>query len=76
MDEDGGRSPVALGWAWASRISSLGLSFAIPPLLGAWIDQRLGSGPIGVLAGMVLGFVAGMARILAIARGGNESPRS
>ncbi len=73
MIENERRSPIALGWMWASRISSLGLAFAIPPLLGAWADHQLGSSPWGVLIGMALGFGTGMVRIMAIARTGTRN---
>ncbi len=66
------RSPMSLGIEWASRISTLGLEFAVPPLLGHLLDSRLGTGPGGLLVGMVLGFVVGMMGILRIARGGSK----
>jgi F0F1-type ATP synthase assembly protein I len=53
---------------WASRITTLGFVFALPPLLGHYLDRRLGSNPVGLLVGMVLGFSAGMLHLLRIAR--------
>ncbi len=62
------RSPLALGIEWASRIMALGFEFALPALAGNYLDKRLGSGPVGLLAGMVLGFAGGMIHLLRIAR--------
>ena len=33
------RSNLSVGMAWASRITSVGLEFAVPPLLGAFIGS-------------------------------------
>ncbi len=62
------RSPLALGIEWASRITALGFEFALPAFLGDYLDRRWGSGPVGLLAGMALGFAAGMVHLLRIAR--------
>jgi len=61
--------PLSAGLQWASRITTLSLSFALPAVLGYYIDRWLGSSPIGVLLGVVLGFAAGMIQLLQIARG-------
>jgi F0F1-type ATP synthase assembly protein I len=56
----------------------MALGFALPIVAGALIDQWLRSSPIGVLVGLVLGFIAGMTQILRVARtgtGGGNSPR-
>jgi ATP synthase protein I len=68
VTEPGRRSPLSVGVEWASRASTLGLEFALPPLLGALVDRKLGSAPAGILVGMVLGFAVGMMHILRIAR--------
>ena len=62
------RSPLSVGIGLASKISTLGFEFALPPLLGHFIDRRLGSAPAGILVGMVLGFTMGIAHILRFAR--------
>ncbi len=62
------RSPLSIGIDWASRITTLGFEFAVPALIGHFIDGRLGSKPVGLLIGMVLGFVVGMMHLLRIAR--------
>jgi ATP synthase protein I len=62
------RSPLAQGMEWASKISTLGLVFALPPLLGLYLDRRLGMPSVGILAGMVIGFASGMFYVLRMAR--------
>ena len=63
------RSPLSVGIAWASRISALGFEFSLPPLAGYFVDRWLGSNPIGILVGMVVGFLVGMMHLLQIAKG-------
>jgi F0F1-type ATP synthase assembly protein I len=57
---------------WASRASSIGLEFALPPLLGAYLDKRWGTLPWATVAGAVVGFAIGMMHVLRIAREGSE----
>jgi ATP synthase protein I len=67
---------MAVGWEWASRVTTVGLEFALPPVLGALIDRRLGWTPALTMVGAVLGFVVGMLHLLRIAREGpgGQSP--
>lgn len=69
------RSNLSEGMAWASRISSVGLEFAVPPLLGALLDRQLGTSPAALLIGAVLGFGIGMMTILKIAREGTSGTK-
>ena len=64
----GRRSPLSVGIGLASKLSTLGFEFAVPPLLGHFLDRRLGSAPAGLLVGMVLGFAIGIMHILRFAR--------
>ena len=66
-------SPLALGMAWASRIMALGFEFALPALLGDYLDRRWSTRPVGLLVGMTLGFAVGMVHLLKIARDGSKS---
>ncbi len=69
------RSKFAVGMDWATRATSIGLEFVIPALLGAYLDEKIGSSPLCVLLGAFLGFGIGMIHILQIAREGTgESP--
>ena len=67
---DESRSKLAVGMDWATRATSIGLEFVIPALLGAYLDQKIGSSPLCVLIGAFLGFGIGMVHILKIAREG------
>jgi len=60
-------SPVGEALVWVSRITVIGLSMFVPGLVGGWLDARLGLAVLGPL-GFVVGFVAGLAQLSAIAR--------
>lgn len=64
-----GRSPIAIGFEWASRIFVAGLTFVVPILAGAGLDRVAGSRPLGTLIGLVIGLVVGMIQLLRVARG-------
>ena len=53
---------------WASRATTIGLEFALPPLLGALGDRRWKTAPWLTVVGAVLGFAVGMMHILRLAR--------
>jgi F0F1-type ATP synthase assembly protein I len=72
-------SSLSIGLSWASRITALGLEFALPALAGHWIDGRLGTSPWVTLLGCVLGITAGFVHLMQIAREGavkNPKPNS
>ena len=63
------RSPLSVGMEWASRVTTIGLEFALPPLLGALPRPAAGDRARWLtLVGAVLGFAVGMMHILRIAR--------
>jgi hypothetical protein len=64
------RTPLSVGMAWASRVTTLGLEFSLPALGGHWLDTRLGTRPWLTLVGSVIGFAVGMMHLLRIAREG------
>jgi F0F1-type ATP synthase assembly protein I len=68
MAGDDRRSPLSVGLVWSARASMLGVEFALPVFLGHYIDLRLGTSPIALFVGMILGFVVGMMHLLRIAR--------
>jgi F0F1-type ATP synthase assembly protein I len=61
---------------WASRVTTLGLEFALPALGGFWLDGRLGTLPWVTLLGSILGFTVGITHLLRIARQGSAGPDS
>jgi ATP synthase protein I len=60
---------------WASRVTTVGLEFALPALLGVWLDRYWSLAPLGVIGGAVLGFIGGMAHLLQMSREGSNSDR-
>jgi F0F1-type ATP synthase assembly protein I len=68
------QTPLALGLAWASRVTSLALEFVLPTLAGWWLDGKLGSRPVGMIAGAAVGFLIGMLHLLQIARNAPRPP--
>jgi ATP synthase protein I len=72
MADDDRRSLMSLAVDGATKASMLGLEFAVPVFLGHYLDVRLGTNPLFLMVGMVLGFVLGMVHILRIAREGSK----
>ena len=70
------RSPLAIGFEWATRISVMGMTFVVPILAGHGLDRLFGSRPVGLLVGMVLGFLVGIIQLVQFARGSTISQRS
>jgi F0F1-type ATP synthase assembly protein I len=53
---------------WATRISSVGFSMAVPPLIGVWLDGKWGTSPWLVVTGAVFGFLIGMLEFVKLMR--------
>lgn len=51
---------IAAGMRWATTISAVSLEMALPPVLGLWIDKKLGTSPVFLAGLAVLGMVAAM----------------
>lgn len=64
----GSQSQLSLGLEWSSKITTIGLEFSIPALLGFGVDRWLRTSPAATVAGAVLGFVVGMMHTLRLAR--------
>lgn len=54
-----GRSPIAVGLQWATRITSVSMMFVVPTGIGWWCDQRWGTAPWLLLTGVAVGMVTG-----------------
>ena len=61
-------SVVSAGVRWAHRITTIGLEFALPPLLGGYLDRRWGLGSALTIVGAILGFGMGWYHLVAISR--------
>jgi hypothetical protein len=62
------RTALSVGLSWASRVTTLGLTFALPPLVGYAIDRQAGTIPWGTLVGAVLGMAVGLVRLVDLAK--------
>ena len=67
MPQPDQRSKLATGFDWASRVTTIGLEFALPPIAGYEIDRIWKTIPLFTLLLMLLGFAVGMMHILRIA---------
>ena len=67
------RSSLSVAVQWASRVTTVGLEFALPPLAGAYLDRHWPLSPLATILGVFLGFAVGMMHILRIAREGTNS---
>jgi F0F1-type ATP synthase assembly protein I len=67
---------LATGVHLASSVTTIGLEFSLPAVIGYAIDRRWHTTPVATLIGAVLGFLAGMMHILAVARGLSAPPKS
>lgn len=67
-DFEKNRSFIATAVNWASRVTSIALEMVVPPVLGLWIDEKLGTGFVFVSLGAVLGFCTGMLSLLKMAK--------
>jgi len=56
---------------WASRIMAVGLAMFMPAVAGNWLDRQLGTDVLG-MAGLVLGFVFGLAWLVQLSRRKNR----
>jgi ATP synthase protein I len=68
IDQRDSRSWLSIGFAWASRITTLALEFTIPVLVGVGLDRWWGTGPGATVTGAVIGFVLFMLHTLRIAK--------
>jgi len=62
------RSPMTLAIEWSTRLMTIGLEMALPAAAGHWLDLRIGTSPIFVILGAMLGFAVGMFHLMQIAR--------
>jgi F0F1-type ATP synthase assembly protein I len=62
------RSRVAKAYDWASKIISVSIGMVVPAVVGHWIDRRLGTGPLLLVVGSILGLLVGMKNLLRMTR--------
>jgi F0F1-type ATP synthase assembly protein I len=66
------RSPIALAYAWATRIMVVALTMVLPGLAGHWLDERLGTVVLFLLVGLGLGCTAATLQLIRIIHSENE----
>ena len=66
------RSPIALAYAWATRIMVVALVMVLPGLAGHWLDERLGTVVLFLLVGLGLGCTAATLQLIQFIRSENE----
>lgn len=57
------RSAASVGFGWGTRVTSIGLEFAVPAALGHGLDLWLGTGPWLAVVGALLGITVGMMHV-------------
>lgn len=62
------RSPLGVGLDLASRLTTIGLEFALPAAGGYGLDAWLGTMPAATIGGAVLGFLVGMLHAVRMSR--------
>ena len=63
-----GRSPFALAMEWTSRITTISLEMVVPPAIGYWLDQRLGTRALFLVLGMIAGFTTAIFSLVRLTR--------
>jgi len=61
------RPPIVVATEWASRITTVALEMALPPALGYWADQWLGTGVVLLAVGGTVGLTVGIWHLIRIA---------
>jgi F0F1-type ATP synthase assembly protein I len=67
-----GRNSVARGYVLATKVSSIGMQMAFPPLIGWWIDTKWGTTPWMLMLGACLGFVISLLELIKFANDSNR----
>jgi hypothetical protein len=68
VEQPDSRSSLAKGFGLASRLTTIGLEFALPAVGGYGLDAWLGTMPAATITGAVLGFLMGMLHAVRMAR--------
>jgi hypothetical protein len=66
------RSALSVGYYWCARVTTIGLEFALPALIGFGLDRWLNTNPWITVAGAFLGMGLGMSQVFRL---GRESSR-
>jgi hypothetical protein len=64
------RSAFAKAAHWSSRIMTIALEMSLPGLAGHWMDERMGTGHVLLIAGVLLGCGVAFWELVRIGRDG------
>ncbi|MCL2623073.1 MAG: AtpZ/AtpI family protein [Planctomycetaceae bacterium] len=56
ITNDDGRSPVVLGYVWATIVMTMAIELIVPILLGVYADYKLGTKCVFLFFGIFIGF--------------------
>ncbi len=62
-----GRSAYSIGMDWGTRVTAIGLEFALPAFLGFGLDRWWGTAPWMTILGAFLGLGIGMVHLVRLA---------
>jgi hypothetical protein len=62
------RSPMAVGLEWSTRLITIGLEMAIPIVGGYWLDRRVGTLPLFICLGALVGVAIAIWQFILIAK--------
>jgi hypothetical protein len=67
IQEPDTRSALSIGLDWGTRVTTIGLEFALPAFVGFGLDRWWHTNPWLTLLGAFLGFATGMTHVLRLA---------
>lgn len=73
-DDRDGRTAVARGYVLSTRVTSIGLQMALPPLAGWWADGKFNTAPWLLILGAMLGFSVSLLELIKLAKE-SEKPK-
>jgi ATP synthase protein I len=57
---------------WSARMTSISLELVVPMLIGYWLDRRVGTLPLFLILGVVLGFITATFSLLRLTKPPNN----
>jgi len=75
IQKPAGRSALSIGMDWGTRVTTIGLEFALPAFLGFGLDRWWGTAPWMTVLGSFLGVGMGMLHVIRLASEPPDSPR-
>jgi hypothetical protein len=67
IQEQDTRSALSIGLDWGTRVTTIGLEFALPAFVGFGLDRWWDTSPWMTLVGAILGVATGMTHVLRLA---------